>query len=60
MEIFNENFNLCEAKKSLDEIIKSINSQTNNNSAGNDHLKAVFWKHFPNKLPPALSDVYDS
>ena len=38
----NENFNLCEAETSLDEIIKSINSLKNNKSPGNDSLKAVF------------------
>ena len=45
---------------SLDEIIKSTNSQTNNNSLGNDGLKAVFYKHFSNELAPVLLDVYDS
>ena len=45
---------------SLDEIIKSINSQTNNKSSGNGGLKAVFYKHFPNELAPVLLDVYDS
>ena len=48
------------AKTSLDEIIKSINSQTNNKSPGNDGLKAVFYKHFSNELAPVLLDVYDS
>ena len=38
----NEDCNLCEAETSLDEIIKSINYQTNNKSPGNDGLKAVF------------------
>ena len=42
-------------------IIKSINFQTSNNTApGNDGLKAVFYKHFSNKLVPALLDVHDS
>ena len=42
-------------------IIKSINSQTSNNtSPGNDGLKAGFYKHFSNELAPALLDVYDS
>ena len=35
-----EHFNLCEAEISLDEIIKSINSETNNKPPGNDGLKA--------------------
>ena len=34
-KIFNEKLNLCEAKISSDEIIKSIYSQTNNESPGN-------------------------
>ena len=37
-KISNEQFNLCEVKISLDEIIKSINSQTNNKSPGNYEL----------------------
>ena len=46
---------LCDAETSLDETIKSINSQTNN-----DGLKEVFYKHFSNKLAPILLDVYGS
>ena len=42
----NEQFHHCEAKLSLDEAAKSINSQTNNKSPGNDGLKAEFYKHF--------------
>ena len=34
-KIFNEKLSLCEAKISSDEIIKSIYSQTNNESPGN-------------------------
>ena len=45
---------------SLDEIIKSINSETNNKSPGNDGLTAEFYKHFSNELAPVLLDVYDS
>ena len=41
-------------KTSLDEIIKSINSQ------GNDSLTAKFYKHFSNELAPVLWNVYDS
>ena len=37
-KIFNEHFNLCEAEIPLDEIIKSINSETNNKPLGNDGL----------------------
>ena len=43
--IFNH-FNLCEAEISLDEIIKSINSKTNNKLPRNDGLTAEFWTLF--------------
>ena len=49
--------NLCDAEISLDEIIKSINSETNNKPPGNDGLKAEFYKHSSNKLTPVLLDV---
>ena len=44
----------------MDEIIKSINSETNNKSPGNDDLTVEFWKHFLIELVPVLLDVYDS
>ena len=44
----------------LDEIIKSINSETNNKSPANDGHTAEFHKHFPNELAPVFLDVYDS
>ena len=47
-KIFNEHFNLCEAEISLDEIITSINSETNNKPPGKDCLKAEFYKHSSN------------
>ena len=59
-KLSNEDFNLCQAKTSFDEIIKSINFQTNNKSTGSDGLKIVFYKHFSNELAPVLLDVYDS
>ena len=59
-KISNEHFNLCEAEISLDEIIKSINSETNNKSPGNDGLTAEFYRHFSNELAPVLLGVYDS
>ena len=40
-KISNEDFNLCEAETSLDEVIQSINSQTNNKSPGNDGLNSL-------------------
>ena len=47
-KISNEHFNLCEVEISLDEIIKSINFETNNKPPGNDGLKAEFYKHYSN------------
>ena len=44
---------------SLDEIIKSVNSETNNKPPGNDGLAAEFCKHFWNELAPVLLDVYE-
>ena len=44
-KISNEEFNLCEVKTSLDQIIKSKNSQTNE-SPGNDGLTAEFLDRF--------------
>ena len=54
-----EHFNLCEAEISLDEIIKSINSETNK-PPYNDCLTAEFYKHFSHELALVLLDVYDS
>ena len=59
-KISNEHFNLCETEISLDEIIKSINSETNNKPPGNDGLTAEFYRHFSNELAPVLLGVYDS
>ena len=41
-KISNEHFNLWAAEISLNEIIKSIDSETNNKPQGNDGLKAEF------------------
>ena len=49
-KISNEHFNLCETEISLDEIIKSINSETNK-APDNDCVPAEFYKHL-NKLLP--------
>ena len=46
-------------KISLDGIIKSINSQTNNKSPGNYGLTAEFYIHCSNELAPVVLDVYD-
>ena len=59
-KLLTEIINLCEAKISLDEFIKSTNSQTNNKSPGNKSLIAELYKHFFNKLAPVLLDIYDS
>ena len=56
----NKHLNLCETEVSSDEIMKSINFETNNKSPGNDGLTTEFYKHFSNELAPVLSDVYDS
>ena len=54
-----EHFNLCEAEISLDEIIKSINSETSK-PPYNDCLTAEFYKHFSHELALVHLDVYDS
>ena len=59
-KIFNEHFNLCKAKIFSEEIVKSINSETNNKSLGNNGLTADFYKYFPNELTPVLIDVHES
>ena len=59
-KISNGHFNLCEAEISLDKIIKSINSETNNKFPGNASFTAEFYKHYSNELVPVLLDVYDS
>ena len=53
-KISNEHFNLCEVEISLDEIIKSINCETNNKPPGNDGLTAEFYIHFSNELALVL------
>ena len=58
-KISNNHFNLCEAEISLHEIIKSINSETNNKSPGNNDFTAEFYKDFSNEIAPALLDVYN-
>ena len=58
-KISNEQFKLCEANISLDDIIKSINFQANNKSPGYG-LAAEFHKYFSNELAPVFLDAYDS
>ena len=48
-----------ESKITLNEVTKSINSQTNNKALGNDGLTAEFHKHFSNEPSLILLDVYD-
>ena len=59
-KISNEQCHICDAKISLDENIKPINSQANNKSPGNYGLTAEIHIHFSNELSPVLLDVYDS
>ena len=59
-KISNEYFNLWEAEITLDEIIKSVNSETNNKPLGNDGLTLEFYRHFSNEVAPALLGLYDS
>ena len=55
----NSLFNLCETEISLNEIIKSINYETNNKPPGNDDLTAESYKHFSNELAPVPLGVDD-
>ena len=59
-KISNEHFNLYKTEISSDEIIKSVNFETNNKSPGNDDLIWEFYKHFLNELAPVLLESYDS
>ena len=59
-KISNELFNLFEAEISVEQIIKSINSEANSKFPGNDSHTAEFYKHLSNKLAPVLLDVYNS
>ena len=44
--ISNKHFNLWDAEIFSDEIIKSINSETNSKPPGNDGLTVEFYRHF--------------
>ena len=59
-KISNGHFNLCKAEISLDAIIKSINSETNNKPPGNNGRTAKFYRHFSNEVAPVLLGVSDS
>ena len=59
-KISNEHFNLYETEISLEKIIKSINSETNNKPPSNDGLTAEFYRHFSNEVAPVLLGDYDS
>ena len=48
------------AEISLDETIRSINSETNNKPPGNDGLTVEFYRHFSNELALVLLGFYDS
>ena len=59
-KVFNEQFNFSETKISLDEIIKSINSQTYNKSPCNNGFVPESYKRLSNELASVLLDVYES
>ena len=40
--------------------MKSINSEVNNKTPGNDGITAEFYKYFSNELAPVFLDVYGS
>ena len=50
----NKQFHHCEANIFLENVTKSINSQTNLNSSGNDSLTAKLYKRVSNELSPIL------
>ena len=49
-KVSNKQFRHCEANNFLEKVTKSINSQTNIKSPGNDSLTAKFYKHLINIL----------
>ena len=49
-KILNKRFHHCQANIFLEKVTKSINSQTNIKSSGNDSLTAKFYKHLSNEL----------
>ena len=53
-EISNKQFHHCEANIFLEKFTKSINSQTNIKSSGNDSLTAKFYKQLSNELFPII------
>ena len=55
----NSLFNLCETEISSNEIIKSINYETNNKPPRNDGLTAESYKHFSNELASVPLGVDD-
>ena len=53
-KISNKQFRHCEANIFLEKVKKSINSQTNNNSSGNDSQTTKLYKHVSNELSHIL------
>ena len=53
-EISNKQSHHCEANIFLEKFTKSINSQTNIKSSGNDSLTAKFYKQLSNELSPII------
>ena len=52
--ISNKQFHHCETNIFLEKVTKSINSQTNIKSSGNDSLTAKLYKRVSNELSPIL------
>ena len=53
-KISNKRFRHCEANIFLKKVTKSINSQINVKSSGNDSVTAKFYKQISNELSPIL------
>ena len=53
-EISNKQFHHCEANIFLEKLTKSISSQTNIKSSGNDSLTAKFYEQLSNELFPII------
>ena len=53
-KISNKQFDHCRTNIFLEKVTKSINSQTNIKSSGNDSLTAKLYKRVSNELSPIL------
>ena len=57
-KISNKQFHHCKVNIFLEKVTKSINSQTNIKSSGNDNLTVKFYKHLSNELKPNVYQSY--